>query len=268
MALYTVRSERMFCEQLDYNLLDRWFLEMTWDEPGFDHSSFTRNRARLLEHDVAGEFFRTVVAPARALKLTSDEHFTVDGTLIEAWASLKSLRPKGDNRNDHTPPDDPGNPSVDFHGERRQNATHESTTDPEARLAKKGAGTEAKLCYTESVLMENRNGIMLDLRVGQASGRAEREQGLAMLEAVCGQQRITVAGDKGYDTAEFVTGCRALNVTPHVAQNQRRSGGSALDLRTTTWPGYAVSQRIRNASRRFSVGSKPSGTSAVPAIAA
>ena len=245
MALYTVRSERMFCEQLDYNLLYRWFLEMNWDEPGFDHSSFTRNRARLLAHDVAGEFFRTVVAQARALKLTSDEHFTVDGTLIEAWASLKSLRPKGDNRNDHTPPDDPGNPSVDFHGERRQNATHESTTDPEARLAKKGAAQEAKLCYTESVLMENRNGIMLDLRVGQASGRAEREQGLAMLEAVRGRQRITVAGDKGYDTAEFVAGCRALNVTPHVAQNQRRSGGSALDLRTTTWPGYAVSQRIR-----------------------
>ncbi len=245
MALYTVRSERMFCEQLDYNLLYRWFLDMNWDEPGFDHSSFTRNRARLLEHDVAGEFFRTVVEQARALKLISDEHFTVDGTLIEAWASLKSLRPKGKRPDDRTPPGDPGNPSVDFHGERRQNATHQSTTDPEARLAKKGAGKEAKLCYTESVLMENRNGIMIDLRVGQATGRAESEQGLELLEGVRGLGRITVAADKGYDTAEFVAGCRAFNVTPHVAQNERRRGGSALDLRTTGWTGYAVSQRIR-----------------------
>ena len=138
MALYTVRSERMFCEQLDYNLLFRWFLDLNWDEPSFDHSTFSRNRARLLEHDVAGEFFRTVVAEARELKLTSDEHFTVDGTLIEAWASLKSFKRKDAGRSE--PPDDPGNPSVDFHGERRQNTTHQSTTDPEARLAKKSAG--------------------------------------------------------------------------------------------------------------------------------
>ncbi len=243
MALYTVRSERMFCEQLDYNLLFRWFLDMNWDEPGFDHSSFTRNRARLLEHDVAGEFFRTVVEQARALKLTSDEHFTVDGTLIEAWASLKSFKPKDGGPSE--PPDDPGNPTVNFHGERRRNATHQSTTDAEARLAKKGAGKEARLCYTESVLMENRNGIMVDLRVGQATGRAECEQALEMLEGVGGLHRITVAADKGFDTAEFVAGCRALNATPHVAQNQRRPGGSALDLRTTSWPGYAVSQRVR-----------------------
>jgi hypothetical protein len=199
----------------------------------------------LLEHDVAGEFFRTVVAEARELKLTSDEHFTVDGTLIEAWASLKSLRPKGEKPSARTPPDDPGNPSVDFHGERRQNATHQSTTDPEARLAKKGAGKEARLCYTESVLMENRNGLMIDLRVSQATGRAEYEQGLDMLQEIRGPRRITVAGDKGYDTAAFVTSCRALNVTPHVAQNERRPGGSALDLRTTSRPGYAVSQRVR-----------------------
>src|ERR1700734_3981777 len=245
MALYTVRSERMFCEQLDYNLLFRWFLDLNWDEPSFDHSTFSRNRARLLAHDVAGEFFRTVVAQARELKLTSDEHFTVDGTLIEAWASLKSFRPKGEKSSDRTPPDDPGNPSVDFHGERRQNATHQSTTDPEARLAKKGAGKEARLCYTESVLMENRNGLMIDLRVGQVSGRAECEQGLEMLRAVRGPRRITVAGDKGYDTAAFVASCRALKGTPHVAQNERRPGGSALDLRTTNQPGYAVSQRVR-----------------------
>src|SRR5208282_510331 len=142
--------------------------------------------------------------------------------LIEAWASLKSFRPKGEQRSDRTPPDDPGNPSVNFHGERRQNATHQSTTDPEARLAKKGAGKEAKLCYTESVLMENRNGIMIDLRVDQASGRAECEQGLEMLQKVRGPNRITVAGDKGYDSAAFVARCRGLNVTPHVAQNERR----------------------------------------------
>ncbi len=134
---------------------------------------------------------------------------------------------------------------MDFHGERRQNATHQSTTDPAARLAKKGAGKEARLCYTESVLMENRNGIVIDLRVGQASGRAEWEQGLEMLQAVRGPRRITVAGDKGYDTAGFVASCRSLNVTPHVAQNERRPGGSALDHRTTNWPGYAMSQRVR-----------------------
>ena len=170
----------------------------------------------------------------------------LSGTLrIEGWASLKSLRPKGEKPTERTPPDDPGNPSVDFHGERRQNATHQSTTDPEARLAKKGAGKEARLCYTESVLMENRNGIIIDLRLGQASGRAESEQGLEMLQELRGPRRITVAGDKGYDTAAFVASCRALNVTPHVAQNERRPGGSALDLRTTNWPGYAVSQRVR-----------------------
>ena len=222
---------------------EQWRHRRALDEPDFDHSSFGRNRGRLPEHDVAGEFFHTVVAEARELKLTSDEHFTVDGTLIEAWASLKSLRPKGEEPSDRTPPDDPGNPSVDFHGERRQNATHQSTTDPEARLAKKGAGKEARLCYTESVLMENRNGIMIDLRMGQASGRAECEQGLEMLQEIRGPRRITVAGDKGYDTAAFVASCRALNVTPHVAQNERRPGGSALDVRTTSRPGYAVLAR-------------------------
>ena len=245
MALYRVRSERLFCEQLDYNLLFRWFLDLNWDEPSFDHSTFSRNRGRLLEHDVAGEFFRTVVAAARELRLTSDEHFTVDGTLIEAWAALKSLRPKGEERSARTPPEDPGHPSVDFRGERRQNATHQSTTDPEARLAKKSAGKEARLCYAESVLMENRNGLLIDLRLGQASGRAESEQALEMLQALPGAGRITVAGDQGYDKAAFVASCRAIKVTPHIAQNERRPGGSALDRRTTNWPGYTVSQRMR-----------------------
>jgi transposase len=246
MALYTVRSERMFCEQLDYNLLFRWFLDLNWDEPSFDHSTFSRNRARLLEHDVAGEFFRTVVAEARELRLTSDEHFTVDGTLIEAWASLKSLRPKGEKPSDHATPDDPGNPSVDFHGERRQNATHQSTTDPEARLAKKSAGKEAKLCYSAHALMENRNTILIDFQVEPADGGAERRAALAMVAArLSGGRRITVGGDKGYDTHDFVESCRALKVTPHVAQNLARPGGSALDARTVRHPGYAVSQWIR-----------------------
>jgi transposase len=210
MALYTVRSERMFCEQLDYNLLFRWFPDLNWDEPGFDHSSFSRNRPRLLEHDVAGEFFRTVVAEARELKLTSDKHFTVDGTLIEAWASLKSFRPKSEQPGDRTPPDDPGNPSVNFHGERRRNATHQSTTDPEARLAKKGTGKEDRLCYTESVLMENRKGIMIDLRVGQASGGVAR--------------RSTIAPPVGRDTRsanECASGSRRSSA------GSRRSGNSA-----------------------------------------
>jgi hypothetical protein len=170
----------------------------------------------------------------------------VDGTLIEAGASLKSFRPRGEQRSDRTPTDDPGNPSVNFHGERRQNATHQSTSDPQARLAKKGVGKEDKLCYTtESVPMENRNGIVIDLRVGHATGRAECEQGLAMLQQLRRSSRITVAGDKGNDAAGFVTGCRDLNVTLHVAQNEWRLGGSALDHLTTSWPGYAVSQRVR-----------------------
>src|SRR5271168_1273199 len=228
MALYSVRSERLFCEQLDYNLLFRWFLDLNWDEPAFDHSSFSRNRARLLEHDVAGEFFRTVVAEARELRLTSDEHFTVDGTLIEAWASLKSFK-----RKDQSPtetPDDPGNPSVNFHGQRRQNATHQSTTDPEAKLAKKGAGKEAKLCYSAHALMENRNTILIDFQVEPADGYAERRAAIAMVGAsLPGRQQITLGGDKGYDTRDFVESCRALKVTPHVAQNLARPGGSAID---------------------------------------
>jgi len=215
------------------------------------HVEDSKIGTRLLEHDVAGEFFRTVVAEARELKLTSDEHFTVDGTLIEALASLKSLRRKEEQPSDRTPPDDPGNPSVNFHGERRRNATHQSTTDPEARLAKKGLGKKAKLCYAESVLMENRNGIMIDLRVGQATGRAECEQGLQMLHQLRGSSRITVAGDKGYDVAGFVAGCRSINVTSHVAQNERRPGGSALDLRPSlTGLGFGQGQELGDGKAR------------------
>ena len=244
MALYTVRSERLFCEQLDYNLLFRWFLDMDAAAPSFDHSSFSRNRARLLEHDVAREFFTRVVAQARSLQLLSDEHFTVDGTLVEAWASLKSFKRR--DREPSQPPDDRGNPTVNFHGERRSNATHQSTTDPEAKLAKKGAGKEAKLCYSANALMENRNGLLIEFAVEPADGYAERNSARAMLEtALPGSRRITLGADKGYDTRDFVESCRALKVTPHIARNEGRAGGSALDRRTARHAGYALSQRVR-----------------------
>jgi transposase len=244
MALYTVRSERMFCEQLDYNLLFRWFLDLELDEPSFDHSSFSANRTRLLEHEVASEFFFGVVEQARTLGLLSSEHFTVDGTLIEAWASLKSFQPKDRGRGE--PPDDRGNPMVNFRGERRSNATHQSTTDPEAMLARKGQGKEARLCYSANALVENRNSLLGDFLIETADGEAERRAALVMLQAsLPGTRRITVAGDKGYDTRDFVAECRALNVTPHAAQNHARPGGSALDARTTRHAGYGLSQWVR-----------------------
>jgi transposase len=244
MALHTVRSERLFCEQLDYNFLFRWFLDLEADETSFDHSTFSRNRARLLEHAGADEFFRAVVAQARGLNLLSDEHFTVDGTLVEAWASLKSFKRKAAGPSE--PPADRGNPTVNFHGERRSNATHQSTTDPEAQLAKKGAGKEARLCYSANALMENRHALLVDFQVEPADGHAERRAALAMVdERLPGPRRVTLGGDKGYDTRDFVASCRALTVTPHVAQNQARRGGSALDARTVRHPGYAVSQWIR-----------------------
>jgi transposase len=244
MALYTIRSERLFCEQLDYNLLFRWFLDMNMDELSFDHSTFSANRTRLLQHGVSRKFFGEIVSQARALGLVSDEHFTVDGTLIEAWASLKSFRPKGED--ERPPSDDPGNPTVDFHGEKRSNETHQSTTDPEARLAKKGKGKEAKLSFGGHALMENRNGLLVDLRISPTHGYSERETALAVLdEELPGNKLVTVAGDKGYDTADFVKRCRDMNVTPHVAQNDRAPGGSAIDARTTRHAGYAISQKFR-----------------------
>jgi transposase len=244
MALYSVRSERLFCEQLDYKFLFRWFLDSEADEASFDHSTFSRNRARLLEHTVADEFFRAVVAQAHGLNLLSDEHFTVDGTLVEAWASLKSFKRR--EAGPSAPPDDPGNPTVNFRGERRSNATHQSTTDPEAQLAKKGKGKEARLCYSANALMENRHALLVDFQVEPADGHAERRAALAMVDACLpGRRRVTLGGDKGYDTQAFVAGCRALTVTPHVAQNQARRGGSALDARTVRQPGYAISQWIR-----------------------
>jgi transposase len=240
--LYSVRSERLLMEEIDYSMLFRWFVGMNLDEPVWDVTVFTKNRNRLLEGDVAREFLSEVVQQAQSQGLTSDEHFTVDGTLIEAWASLKSFQRKdGDNQ----PPDDPGNPTVNFHGEKRSNQTHESTTDPDALLARKGSGKEAKLSYNGNLLTENRNGLIVDTEVFPANGLGERAAAMAMLEKIPGDQRVTVGADKGYDTRDFVGECRHLNVTPHVAQNVKRSGGSAIDGRTTRHGGYEVSQRKR-----------------------
>ena len=237
--LYSVRSERLLMEEIDYSVLFRWFVGMNMDEEVWDVTVFTKNRDRLLDGDVAREFLWQVLEQAQQQKLTSDEHFTVDGTLIEAWASLKSFQRKDEPK---APPDDPGNPTVNFHGEKRSNQTHESTTDPDAKLARKGDGKEAKLSYNANLLVENRNGLIVDTEVFEANGTAERDAALVMLERVPGEQQVTVGADKAYDTREYVAECRNLKVTPHVAQNQKRPGGSAIDGRTTRHAGYAVSQ--------------------------
>jgi transposase len=238
-VLYTVRSERMLMEQLDYNLLFRWFVGMKVDDAVWDVTVFTKNRERLLAADVAKTLFAEVLAQARSRELLSSEHFTVDGTLIEAWASHKSFKRK--DGSDRQTPDDPGNPTVDFHGEQRANATHQSTTDPEARLARKGAGKEAKLSYAGHVLMENRNGIAVDGLVNLAGGRAEPEAALAMVEEIAGWHRVTLGADKGYDRKEFVQELRDHQVTPHIACKQT----SIIDERTTGHPGYMISQQKR-----------------------
>jgi len=245
MALYSVRSERQFCEQLDYNLLFRWFLDMGMIEPSFDATVFCKNRERLLNHEVGRLFFDAVVGQARQLGLMSDEHFTVDGTLIEAWASLKSFRPRGEATDSSD--DDPGNPTVSFHGEKRRNETHQSTTDPESRLMRKGRGKEAKLSYGAHALMENRHGLLVDLVVTPAGTKVEREAAEQMLVRQCHQGRTpkTVGADKGYDTFEFVSRLRERRIVPHVAANTRRRGGSAIDGRTTRHASYALSQKVR-----------------------
>ena len=238
-VLYTVRSERMLIEQLDYNLLFRWFVGLNMDDAVWDVTVFTKNRDRLLKAEVARRFFDLVVEEARGLDLMSDEHFTVDGTLLEASAGLKSFK----NRDgvEAAPADDPGNPTVNFHGEKRSNETHQSTTDPEAVLARKGGGKEAKLSYCGNVLMENRNGLVADVETMQADGTAERDAAVVMLASLPGDDRVTVGAAKGYDTKGFVADARALNATPHVAQKKH----SAVDGRTTRHEGYKVSQQKR-----------------------
>jgi IS5 family transposase len=226
-------------EQLDYNLLFRWFVGLNMDDGVWDVTVFTKNRDRLLKADAARKFFDLVVGEARALDLMSDEHFTVDGTLLEACAGLKSFKNKGGGEDG--PVDDPGNPTVDFHGEQRSNTTHQSTTDPEALLARKGAGKEAKLSYTGNVLMDNRNGLVVDVETMQADGTAERDAAVVMIESIPGDDRVTIGADKGYDTKGFVADARALNATPHVAQKKH----SAVDGRTTRHEGYRISQQKR-----------------------
>jgi transposase len=246
IALFSVRSERQFCERLDYDLMFRYFLDMNLDEDSFDASTFAKNKERLLKADVARLFFEGVVRQAKEAHLISSEHFTVDGTLIEAWASLKSFRPRGE-KGRRKPPDDPGNPTVNFHGEKRSNATHESTTDPESKLARKGNNYTAKLSYSAHVLMENRNGLCADISVAQATGDCEWIEAVRMIDrqASNGIRPSTLGADKGYDVRRFVEDLRQRGVTPHVAQQITWQRGSRIDSRTTRHPGYAVSQRCR-----------------------
>jgi transposase len=240
-AFYSVRSERQLMEQLDYNLLFRWFVGLGVDDPVWDVTVFTKNRDRLLEGEIAAKFLGAVLDQPRVKALLSDEHFSVDGTLIKAWASMKSFRPKDGSGE---PPEPGRNGECHFHGEKRTNETHASTTDPEARLYRKGRGKEAKLSFMGHALRENRHRLIVEGRVSEASGTAERDEAEAMIKAVPGRHPITVGGDKGYDTQDFVAGVRALKATPHVAQNTKNRR-SAIDGRTTRHPGYGLSQRAR-----------------------
>ena len=242
-VLYSIRSERLLVEELDYSVLYRWFVGLSMDDPIWDATTFTKNRDRLLQGDIADAFFAEVLAAIRADGLLSDEHFTVDGTLLEAWASHKSFKPKD---GASTPPDDPKNPTVNFHGQQRRNDTHQSTTDPEARLYKKAVGREAKLGYLAHLLTENRHGFIIDTAVTAASGTAERDAAIVMLgELPLTTRRITVAADKAYDTRAWVAAVRRLRITPHVAQNEFGYGGSAIDARTTRHAGYRRSHQKR-----------------------
>jgi transposase len=244
MALYSIPSERRLCMELRYNLLFKWFLDLNIREKPFDPTTFSQNRERLMNTDLATTFLGLVVAEARRRQLLSSDHFSVDGTLIEAWASTKSFRPR-DGEPPSSPPAGGRNAEVNFHGERRTNETHASTTDPEARLARKGRGQAAKLSYLGHILIENRSGLIVDAMLTQASGTAERDAALVMVKRTCGRRRrITLGADKGYDTRQFVADCRDAGVTPHVAQNNSRRR-SAIDGRTAHHPGYALSQRVR-----------------------
>lgn len=242
-AFYSVRSERQLMERLEFDLLFRWFVGLGVDDPAWDHSTFSKNRDRLLDGDIAAKFLAAVLAQPRVKRLLSSEHFSVDGTLIEAWASMKSFRPKGGEDEDGE--GGGRNASADFRGQKRSNETHESTTDPDARLYRKGPGMEAKLCFIGHGLMENRSGLIVDTRLTRVSGHAERLAALDMIEPLADRPRaITLGADRGYDAADFVEELRTLNVRPHVARNTSRRR-SAIDGRTTRHPGYAASQRIR-----------------------
>lgn len=239
-VLFTIRSERALMEHVRFNLLYRWFVGLGLQDPVWDPSTFSKNRDRLINADIAVEFLSKIVAKAGSEGLLSATHFSVDGTLLESWASLKSFRPKNDPPSEG-PPTQGRNEEVDFHGEKRSNTTHVSTTDPEARLAKKGKGKEAKLSFSGHVLMENRNGLAVDAEVTNATGTCEREAALEMIKHIPGSHKVSVGADKAYDTRDFVDQCRAHNIVPHVAQKKY----SAIDARTTRHEGYAVSLRKR-----------------------
>lgn len=248
-AFYSVRSERQLMEQIDYNLLFRWFVGLGIDDPVWDHSTFSKNRDRLLDANVAAKFLEAVLRHPKVKRFLSDDHFSVDGTLVEAWASLKSFRAKdgGDE-----PPAPGRNGERDFHGEKRANDTHESTTDPDAKLFRKGNGQPAKLCFMGHALMENRSGLVVQAHLSQASGTAEREAAIHMVnrQSPGSSRRITLGADKGYDAASFVGDLRQMAVTPHIAKNDAvtktgKRRRSAIDARTTRHPGYEVSQRVR-----------------------
>lgn len=240
MALYSIRSERAMCERLNYDLLFKWFLGLAVDQKAFDASTFSKNRARLLDHEIADRFFAAVVQQAKLRRYVSSDHFTVDGTLLEAWASHKSFKP-----NDGPPSNPPAgrNTDANFHGEKRSNATHTSTTDPESRLARKSNATAAKLSFMGHLLIEHRNALIVDAELTQANGHAERDAAIQMLGRLPKRaRRRTIAGDKGYNTADFVANTRALGFTPHVADKAKFS---AIDARTTRHAGHVTSQRIR-----------------------
>ena len=246
IALYSVRSERQFCERLDYDLLFRFFLDMNLDDSSWDATTFTKNRDRLVQHEVARQFFEEVVRQAKKASLISAEYFTVDGTLIEAWASLKTFRKKGEKPQDRPPPDGPSNPTVNFHGEKRSNETHESTTDPESKLARKGRGKEAKLSYSGHVLMENRNGLCVDFSVAPATGYAERDEALDMIRRLRrrGYTPRAVAGDKGYCVGDFPQRLVDLKIRPHLAVPDNAPAQSPA-RRFRRSEGYRISQVIR-----------------------
>ncbi len=249
-VLYTIRSEAQLLEHLRFNLLYRWFVGLAPDSRIWDETVFSKNRERLLNGDIAQKFFSKVLEIAEANGLTSNDHFSVDGTQIHAWASHKSFQPKEGVPDPEKKPgnddkNDPSNPSIDFHGEKRTNETHQSTTDPESRLYKKSKGSEAKLSFMGHAVMENRNGIVVEARVTEANGTAERDAAMGMVAKLPGDHHRTLGADKGYDTQDFVAVMGALKVTPHVAQNTERKGGSAIDGRTTRHSGYAVSQKKR-----------------------
>jgi transposase len=238
--LFSIRSNRLLVEQLGYNILYRWFLGLSLEEAIWDHSTFSQNQERLIGTDIAGQFLQRIIEQAKGARLLSKDHFSVDGTLIDAWASIKSFQPRDGGPRNHSGRND----EVDFHGKSLKNDTHASTTDPESRLYRKGKGKESKLCYMGHTLMENRNGLVLDARVTPATGTAEREAAADMILHIPGKRRVTVGADKGYDTEGFVATLRSMSATPHVAQNDTNRR-SAIDSRTTRHPGYEVSGKVR-----------------------